>query len=350
MSYRIYFRAIVNSAQTLVYNNTEAIGNYTDLLKIVFVGIKVNFTKDSLLITDAGSTKQYVDLILPVYSINKKSSFQFSQLETLGETKTNLELIKKAFRSCRSCDYLFIYINNLNGQAVTKGILTMLDSHIVSDDTHNNRITTLLHGKSTGGWALLVKPLVSNKPQQQIYYTKILETYSASCDIDLYHLTHSEFKYMNKDTWNSLFETNFLDAYINNYYETLFNQADQLIYVDSSDYLQILSRIHHHLTHPRDDNFDGQITNAALENPYYQIYPSRLAPDMATLQSTLETLTGLFGAGGLDKLVTEASPVIYNCQKSSRFLSREMIDLMVSYRTLYISIRTEFVTKISIVL
>jgi hypothetical protein len=178
-------------------------------------------------------------------------------------------------------------------------------------------------------------------------YTKLLEKYSAVNDVDLYYLTHTDLTYLNKKTWNTLFEDNFTDTTMKVTFQTALDTVDALIYDENSDYVVILSQIHHHLLHPDGDNDDNQNGVEELaEIAYYTTNADELSADMTTIKLAVDTVSSTTKNVGLDELYKKKYIVTQNTMKSNKFLSTKMVENMVEFRNLYISIRSEIYDKI----
>lgn len=339
MSFRLYFRVIADISQTEIFNNTVSIGQYSDPNKITVLGINRGANKGRIDVdfTDSTINKQYVTVSLPAYTITSKQTFQFRRLNRIVETQTNFEQFRDAVIGI-SADYILIYINNLRGNPVEQRIQLFLKQQFG---------TTVLKNKVDGSWMLLAEP--RDRARFDIsYFTLLREQFSDNNDINLYYLTDTEFTQMNKSTWNQLFSDGNSSADIQTYYQNLFDTMDDLIYSEDSNYIQILARIHHHLQHPRDDNFDGTISDDQLENPYYQIFPESFDTDMDILRSDVRSLSNLAEDGGIDKIKQDSQKIIFRSQNQSRALTVEMINTMLAYRNLYIAIRDEFHDKLNL--
>lgn len=330
MSFRIYLRAIADSSQTEIYNNTTLLGTYTDPQKIVLLGINYRLTEDNLAIVD--STSRYVNITLPVYTVAQHKTYFYRELSTATARAENYENLRKGLMSMGT-DYILVYINSLDGYPVDRKIVHLLKQQFGA--TH-------IENKSSGGWMLLAKPHQMARFAVK-GFRKLTEKYNSGSSIDLYYLTHTEFTYMNKVRWNELFHTNSSNLDIQNYYQALFDVLDPLIYDEESNYVQILSRIHHHIVHPRDDNFDGEITEGDGEIPYYTANPDELDVDRETLQQDVREINALAFRGGIEKFLAEGKRVL-----SQPFLSLDMINEMLDFRSLYIFVREEFYTKLEL--
>lgn len=330
MSFRLYIRAIGDASQTELYNNTTLLGTYSDPQKIVLLGINYQLTEDNLTIIDA--TSRYVDISLPVYTVAQHKTYYYRELSTVTARAENYENLRKGLMSMGT-DYILVYINNLDGYQVDRKIVHLLKQQLGA---------TYIEEKSSGGWMLLAKPQKMARFSVK-GFVRLNERYSSSSDIDLYYLTHTEFTYMNKSRWNTLFDSHSTDLYIKNYYQELLDELDPLIYDEDSNFVQILSRIHHHLVHPRDDNFDGEITEGDSEVPYYIANPLELEPDKETLRQDIKSISTRMFRAGVEIFLTNSKKVL-----SQPFLSIEMINEMLDYRSLYILVREEFYSKLEL--
>lgn len=328
MSFRLYIRAIADSSQTEIFNNTTSINTYIEPQQIAIIGINYNL---NITVTDA--INSYIDVVLPVYETQLKT-YYYRELPTTREQRQNLEDFKRGLLTMGT-DYVLLFINSLDGFEVDSGILKHIESQTQSQ---------LLRGKTTGGWMILLKPYKKGRFENR-NYTKLVEKYNVDSDIDLYYLTQTEFTYMNRDTWNSLFRDQSSDLDIKTYYQDFFDQLDPLVYDEDSDFVQILARIHHHLTHPRDDNFDGLIAEGSSEIAYYTANPDQLQIDIDKVRSDVKIIASSSKRAGIDILHDNAKSV--RGQKIN-FISNRMIDVMMDYRSLYIDIREEFYDKLDL--
>lgn len=339
MSYRLYFRMLMTSAHTQILNNTTSLVTYTDPGKITLVGINFEFNQDTnLTFIDSDPFKQYVDIVLPVYHIVKKETFEFIRLDRNYERANNFNAFSKSLMGMGT-DYVLVYINTFGGNPVETKLLTFLE-------TQTN--TTLLRDKTTGGWMMLIRPRKKQNAFESQNFTKLLEKYSTISNINLYFLTNSEFKNMNRATWNKLFRNNSTNLAIQTHYQDYFDSIDPMIKDESSDYLQILARIRHQLVHPRDDNFDGVIEEADLELSYYDTYPEQLPSDMETIRNVVKAIGVASKESGIDILFNSTDGLILQTRSKSLFLSELMIELMLDYRNLYLTLRAEFYSKLDL--
>jgi len=109
-----------------------------------------------------------------------------------------------------------------------------------------------------------------------------------------------------------------------------------------------MSRIHHHLVHPRDDNLDGVISELDMEKPYYDIYPDQLPTDMSLITTDTHTLKYSMDEAGLEFFAALSKKILAKSSKASSFLNNQMIELMVEIRNLYIATRTELDQKLDL--
>jgi len=235
-------------------------------------------------------------------------------------------------------DYILIYINDLDGSSVEKSLIHYLEE--VG--------STKLSGRTSGSWCIFLKTISVQRFINKHFEVVAEETADSGDSIELYYLTHTELTNLNKKTWNELFQSDYDETTIQTYYQNLLDTLDDIIYDDDSDYVQIMSRIHHHLVHPRDDNLDGVISELDMEKPYYDIYPDQLPTDMSLITTDTHTLKYSMDEAGLEFFAALSKKILAKSSKASSFLTNQMIELMVEIRNLYIATRTELDQKLDL--
>lgn len=342
MSFRVYLNTIVDPIETEIFSNTESIGTFetstTSLLNII--GISSLLTEKPRVgtlpswLTYSDSSNRYVTINHPIFSVAGQSTNEFRVQDTFKATRANIVSFSSKFHTLANSDYMVLFISDLDG-VVEPGLLQQIE---------NKTGSTLLRDKTTGAWGILLARGPSG-------YTKLVEDYDESGDVVLYYLVQSELNTMDLSKWNTLF-TEDDDAEITTYYQTIIDTIDALLYADDSNYLQILARIHHQLTHEpdgRDNNFDGDVTDT-LEQPYYDTYPDNLATDMVTLQTDVRSAIKTANSAGLLDLRKNQKHIIHNAGSRITFLSIDMINDMLHFRNYYLELRDEISDKLNITL
>lgn len=339
MSFRIYLDIKINTGGINIYNNTYLLNPrkynfepYTS--SIVVIGINTEFS-NSYTVTD--STNNYIELSLPSYQIVNNSNTEYADFirhNLIQDRRANLIQFKAAIENLKA-DYILIYINNLDGNTVESTLLEYLKS----------LGSAKLENKNNGTWAMLLRPIERKRFSNKIY-TVIREKYSLTDEVELYYLTQSDISCIDKDRWNELFDVDFSDVDIANYYQALLDTVDDLIYTDESPIVQILSRLHHHLTHPRDDNNDGAITADNLELPYYDLYPDQLAIDISLLVATTKELHRELYDSGITGFTTLVDAVNRSTLSLLTYLHLDMLNKILELRNKYVTVRDEITSKI----
>ncbi len=330
MSFDIYLKFIIDQTKTEIYNN-DTLLNTINSNGLVAVGLNFEFKKST-----TNSTKGYIQLSLPCYTTTSKSfEFKYSNSSTYTQRKSIGESFYKHIRSLKT-DYIALFINDFDNNVIENNlILNVLSMFNVSKLTKTT---------STGMWFLLVKTEGKKIP-------KTLIEKNSSTDISGYYLTHSQFSQINKDTWNSLFCDVSTTTYIKNTYQTAFDDMDELIYDNESNYAVILSRIHHNVIHEYRNNAPSHITihDIFIEVPYYsqESNMSSLSADKNVLRNDIKSLKNLVRQYGLTSMIARLEKLDRKTYKDEGFLHKDMINDMLEIRNHYIKIRSDFKTKLN---
>jgi hypothetical protein len=338
MSFDIYFKIMVDSSQTEIFGNTESI--FTDSNNQDMRMIGIDYTLNT---TISDTNNNYLELDLPCYTVKRQHSYDFKS--NSGETNASRKQMSTDFYNNltrMASDYIIIIINDFSGYQIDNYLFKTIES-LVS-------LSNLTEDTSEGSWLLLLKNS-HNKNKDRGTYQTILDVVDTSQDISKYHMTHSQTASIDKDKWNELFVDNNTTSFITETFQSAFDDMDDLIYDDSSNYVVILSRIHHHLIHENrnlESSSNSDSYNAVfVEVPYYNqsINSGDLTIDREQLRSDMKAFNKIAVAHGLDQLKTQLLPIIKDTFKTDALLNVNLANSMLTARNYYITIRTEFYSK-----
>ena len=337
MSFDIYFKMMVDADDTQLFNNTELIMSESGNQDMMLIGIDYQLNT-----TIADSDNNYLDLALPCYTVKKQYQYDFKQ--NSGENNLARKTIAKTFKENLlrlATNYAVIVINDFGGYPIDNYLFRELEN-----------LTSLSDDTRTGSWLLFLKNTTkTDLSGSRGQWCTMIDVVDTDQDIDKYYLTHSQIASLDKDVWNELFEDNSDDSYIQETYQQAFDDMDDLVYNESSNFVIILSRIHHHLIHQNRQLLSSSNSEAYntvfVEEPYYdQITNSgELTLDKQQLRTDLKEFNKIALAHGLPGLREQMLPIIRDAAKPKALITVKMTNAMLAARNYYITIRTEFYNK-----
>ena len=337
MSFDIYFKIMIDADDTQIFNNTELILSESGNQDMMLIGIDYQLNT-----TIADTDNNYLDLVLPCYTVKKQYQYDFKQ--NSGENNSTMKALAKTFKDNLmrlATDYAVIFINDFGDYPI--------DNYLFRELTN---MTSLADDTSSGSWLLFLKNTTkTDLSGSRGQWCTMIDVIDTGNDIDKYHMTHSQIASLDKDTWNELFEDNSDDSYIQETYQQAFDDMDELIYSDSSNFVVILSKIHHHLIHHNRQLSSSSNTDAYnvvfVEEPYYDqsANSGELTVDKQQLRTDLKEFNRIAVAHGLPTLRELMLPIIRDAAKTKALITVKMTNAMLTARNYYITIRTEFYSK-----
>ncbi len=342
MSFDIYFKILVDDTTTEIFNNTESILSTNGNQDMVMLGIDCN-----LKTTISDSSNNYLDLDLPCYSITKRYDYDFKQ--NSGESILNRKKYAVNFKNDflrLATDFAIIFINDFSGFPI--------DNYLFREISGLVSLSSLSEETSEGSWLFLAKNL--NKTDingTRGFWNTIIDVVDENHDIDKYHLTSSQISngILDKYTWNELFEDNSTLSNITSVFQEAFDEMDELILSESSNYVIILSRIHHHIIHENrqltSEKYNESYNEIFVEVPWYDQDANNgiLAIDKLQLRNDLKAFNKIAVSHGLPILKEKTLPIIRDAAKTNAMLITNMANTMLSVRNYYKEVRSEFYNK-----
>ena len=250
MSYDIYLDINISQTSTQILENDKTIYFQPAFQDMMVIGINYSFSRKSVPAGDGivpGQIDHTLNDGLYSFSLKTYQLFNFKSIDSTNNTQRKAKA-KSLYTYSRqlTTDFVVLYINNFGGYPVEKNMLTQINNTFSP--------TKLTDSITTGSWFILI----DNRSGK---YKTITESVIALGDnINFYYLLFSKFSTINKNTWNKLFSYTHTEDVVKTTYETAFNDIDELLYLNTSDYVIILSRIHHNVVHIYRNNPPKHVT------------------------------------------------------------------------------------------
>jgi hypothetical protein len=318
MSFQISMRISVSSSSTTIYNNDDVVQTYSNVAnKLQIVNLKYGLTTDNLDFVDDDPLKQYVQLDTPVLTVKNREVFYFSERPTNTENISNWSALRNHLER-KTGFYTIFWINNFDGRGVEERVLKLLQGKYGF---------TKLDGRTTGSWCALVESTTVKR-----------EIWSPST-FTIYELIKTNSNYINKETWNNLFSTDFSTGTVKDTYQDAFDEVDRYLWTTDpirNPLLTISIKLEQHV-----NNFP-----TGDEVAWYVQYPEELQSDMVNVSRLVEESARILREVGIETLMEQRNYLVRGASKSRTFLTESNSERIKEYLDLYNTVRSDVYYKI----